>query len=105
MGKVVWTEKASVHLKAIHDYIAEDSPVYAIRFVKSLVKATIKLEAFPNAGRVVPELEHSPLKLREVVYQGYRIIYRLTPNLDAEILTVIHGRKDLLDHLNKSWIL
>ena len=57
MGKVIWTEKASAHLKAIHDYIAEDSSVYAIRFVKALVQATAKLEAFPMAGRLVPEFE------------------------------------------------
>ena len=68
MGKVIWTEKASAHLKAIHDYIAEDSPAYAIRFAKALVKATIKLEAFPMAGRLVPEFEQTSLNLREVIY-------------------------------------
>jgi toxin ParE1/3/4 len=105
VGKVIWTEKASAHLKAIHDYIAEDSPVYAIRFMKALVKATLKLEAFPKAGRHVPEFEQTPLQLREVIYHGYRIIYRLTPNLDAEIVTVSHGREDLFSNLSKEWIL
>lgn len=105
MGKVIWTEKASAHLKAIHDYIAEDSSVYAIRFVKELVKATAKLETFPMAGRLVPEFEHTSLSLREVIYQGYRIIYRLTPELDVEIVTVAHGREDLFNNLNKDWVL
>jgi toxin ParE1/3/4 len=103
VGKVIWTEKASNHLKAIHDYIAEDSSVYAIRFVKALVKATIKLQAFPMVGRMVPEFEHTSLDLREVIYQGYRIIYRVTPDLNVEIITVAHGREDLFHNLNRDW--
>jgi plasmid stabilization system protein ParE len=105
VGKVIWTEKASAHLKGIYDYIAEDSSVYAIRFVKTRVKATLKLETFPMAGRLVPEFEHTHLNLREVIYQGYRIIYQLTPNFDVEIVTVAHGREDLYNNINKDWIL
>lgn len=87
MGKIIWTEKASAHLKAIHDYITEDSSVYATRFIKSLVKATTKLEVFPMAGRLVPEFEGTSVNLREVIYQGYRIIYRLTSDQNIEIIT------------------
>lgn len=105
MGKVIWTEKAAAHLKAIHDYIAEDSPVYASRFIKALVHATLKLETFPRAGRSVPEFEHVPIALREVIYQGYRIIYRLNSDSDAEIVTVAHGREDLYNNLNRDWFL
>ena len=105
MGEIIWTEKASAHLKAIHDYIAEDSSVYAIRFIKSLVKATAKLEVYPMAGRLVPEFEGTSVNLREVIYQGYRIIYRLTPDKNVEIITVAHGREDLFNNLNKDWIL
>jgi plasmid stabilization system protein ParE len=104
VGKIIWTEKASAHLKAIHDYIAEDSSVYAIRFIKSLVNATAKLEVFPMAGRFVPEFEGTSVNLREVIYQGYRIIYRLTPDQN-EIITVSHGREDLFNNLTKDWIL
>ena len=50
MGKIIWTEKASAHLKAIHDYIAEDSVMYTTRFIKFLVKATDKLGVFPYGG-------------------------------------------------------
>ena len=105
MGKIIWTEKASAHLKAIHDYITEDSSVYATRFIKSLVKATTKLEVFPMAGRLVPEFEGTSVNLREVIYQGYRIIYRLTSDQNIEIITVAHGREDLFNNLNKDWIL
>jgi plasmid stabilization system protein ParE len=47
MVKIKWTEKASGDLEAIHKYIARDSKVYASRFIKSLISATIKLETMP----------------------------------------------------------
>lgn len=57
MGKIKWTEKASSNLQAIYDYIARDSKTYATRFIKSLIRATTKLEIMPRCGRIVPELE------------------------------------------------
>lgn len=55
---IEWSEKASSHLEAIHDYIARDSKTYATRFINSLIKATLKLEEMPRCVRVVPELEN-----------------------------------------------
>lgn len=79
--------------------------LYAIRFIKSLVKAPTKLEVFPMAGRSVPEFEGTSVDLREVIYHGYRIIYRLTPDQNVEIVTVAHGLEDLFNNLNRDWIL
>lgn len=76
MGEIKWTEKASTQLQAIHDYIAGDSKTYANRFITALIKSTLKLEAVPLCGRIVPELEG--YGFREVIYQNYRVVYRLT---------------------------
>ena len=32
--------------------------------------------------------------IREIIYQGYRIIYRLSPDT-IEIVMVVHGSRDL----------
>lgn len=72
MGKIRWTEKASNNLQTIYAYIAKDSKTYATRFIKSLIKATTKLEMMSHCGRIVPELES--YKFREVIYQNYRIV-------------------------------
>jgi toxin ParE1/3/4 len=85
MGKVIWTNKANDHLKAIHDFIAGDSPLYATNFVKELVKATRKLEVFPLIGGSVPEFKDLNMGLREVIYQGYRIIYQVNKDQHIEI--------------------
>lgn len=93
MGKIRWTEKASNHLQAIHDYIARDSRTYANRFIKSLIKSASKLQIAPRCGRIVPEFE--VYGFREVIYQNYRIVYRIKDdNEHVEILAVIHCSRD-----------
>ena len=94
MVKIKWTEKASGDLEAIHKYIARDSKVYASRFIKSLISATIKLETMPFSGRIVPELES--YGFREIVYYNYRIVYRIIePDSNIEILAVTHGAREI----------
>lgn len=102
MGKVKWTEKAGSNLQAIHDYIAKDSKTYATRFIKSLIRATIKLEQMPRCGRIVPELED--YGFREVVFQNYRIVYRLAEGSDdVEILAVVHSAREITKAVRKEW--
>jgi plasmid stabilization system protein ParE len=90
--KIRWTDPAIESLRNLHGYIAKDSEVYASSFVQRIVLAVEKLEVFPRLGRVVPEAEEEAI--RELLYQNYRIIYRIQGEL-IEILTVIHGRRDL----------
>lgn len=40
----------------------------------------------------MPEADNP--SIREVIYQGYRIIYRLCPDA-IEIVMVVHGSRDL----------
>lgn len=102
MGKVKWTEKASNNLQAIHDYIAGDSKTYASRFIKSLIQSTAKLEIMPYCGRIVPEFEI--YKFREVIYQNYRIVYRIREDTNiVEILAVVHGAREIRKALREEW--
>jgi addiction module RelE/StbE family toxin len=102
MGKVKWTEKASNNLQAIYDYIAKDSKTYAGRFIKSLIRATTKLEKMPYCGRIVPEFEN--YGLREVIYQNYRIVYRITEaSEDVEILAIVHGAREIKTAFRQDW--
>ncbi len=94
MGEIKWTEKASNHLKAIYEYIAKDSRVYAKRYVESLIASTKKLKRMPECGRSVPEFEDYPF--REIIYRNHRIVYRIHGVEEhIEILAVIHGAQDM----------
>lgn len=95
--KVVWTDRAKRNLRAIHDYIAEDSPRYAMRMVDRITRKTQSLERFPLSGHAVPEYEGDPdvgVAVRQILEGNYRIIYRVKPDR-VEVLTVIHGARQL----------
>jgi plasmid stabilization system protein ParE len=90
--KIRRTDPALESLRNLHGYIAKDSEVYATNFVQRIVLADEKLTDFPRLGRAVPEADEETI--RELLYQNYRIIDRIKNEL-IEILTVIHGHRDL----------
>jgi plasmid stabilization system protein ParE len=102
MVKVAWSAKAVSHLQGIHSYIAEDSRLYAHRFITSLIKATLRLQRLPLCGRIVPELKQT--NLREVLFRNYRIIYRFKESaLRVEIVSVIHSARDIRNLPKEEW--
>ncbi len=101
MGQIRWTEKANSHLQRIHEYIAKDSKTYATRFIISLIKATQKLETMPRIGRIIPELAN--YDFREVIYQNYRIVYKVRDNEDIEILAVLHAARNFKKVFHEKW--
>jgi toxin ParE1/3/4 len=90
--KIVWTEPAVEDLRELHAYIARDSEMYASGFVERIVLAVDRLVDHPQVGRIVPETNED--NLRELLFQRYRIIYRIKNDM-IEILSVIHGARDL----------
>lgn len=98
--KLLWSEQALLDVEHIRDYIWQDSPAYAQPFIERLLNATRRLPDFPQSGRPMPEA-NSP-SIREVIYQGYRIIYRLRPDT-IEIVMVTHGSRNLDDPENQPW--
>lgn len=100
MIRVEWTEPAVSDLENIQTYIANDSIEYASAVVERLVLAVDRLEAFPKSGRVVPESNDQTI--RELIVQGYRIIYRLKKD-SAQILAVVHGTRNLAGIKPRPW--
>ncbi len=94
---VFWTQTAERHLDAIYDYIAQDSPSYALRMVDRITRRSQQIADYPNSGRRVPELAMD--QIREVVEDPYRIIYQLKYDR-VEVLAVMHGSRQLEGRLN-----
>lgn len=90
--RVVWTEQALERLQEIDDFISQDSPARAARFVAKLLERGDSLTPFPSVGRQVPELGSKAI--REVLDGNYRIVYRVTLER-IEILTVFEGHRQL----------
>jgi len=96
--KVTWSREAGENLAEIEDFIARDSLERAVRFVDALIDhAEAILADNPRSGRVVPEISNADI--RELIYRGYRIVYRFKGNA-LEILTVFEGHRLL--RLNES---
>ena len=95
-----WSAPAIDDLKALRNFIAHGSEYYAAEFVHRILNAIEKLERFPQLGRPVPELRDAAA--REIIFQNYRILYRLRPGR-IDIAAIIHGRRDLKRKMARRW--
>ena len=83
--RVVWTDEALVRLTEIEEFIAQNSPQRAERFIDYLIQQGEQISQNPNIGRVVPEISNT--EIREIIAKKYRIVYWLKKSR-IEILTV-----------------
>ena len=90
---VKWTAHAKAQLRHIHDYIAEDSPLYAKRVTEALVQRTVDLDQLPRKGKVVSELNEEAIRERSLY--SYRILYEIKSVDLVVVLAVIHKRQHL----------
>ncbi|PIP36939.1 MAG: plasmid stabilization protein [Desulfobacterales bacterium CG07_land_8_20_14_0_80_52_14] len=88
--KIRWTHEALLRLFEIEDFISQDSPDRARKFVDQIVEHTKSLSDNPLSGRTVPEISSPDLK--ELIFRKYRIVYRMNKN-NLDILTVFDGHR------------
>ena len=98
MGEIHWSITANKSLEEIAEYIARDSPFYAVNFVERILQYTEKLVEFPKLGRVVPEFKNE--YIRELVFHNYRIVYKVTKD-SIFIVSVCHGSMDIITKSKK----
>lgn len=98
--RVEWSNSARDDLDDLVQYISRDSSFYARRFGEKIVLATRRLRDFPESGRIIPETEDH--KLREIIVQGYRVMYRLEADR-VLILAIMHGSRDWVRKDSKPW--
>jgi plasmid stabilization system protein ParE len=97
--KVFWTDVAENDLKGIIAYIALDNPVQALKKLNEIKKKAGGLYAFPEKGRVVPELKgYGILNYRELIVPPWRIIYQTTAKT-VYVMSVLDSRRNIEDLL------
>jgi toxin ParE1/3/4 len=89
---IIWSPMAIDRASEIADYIAQDKPSAAEKWIKSVFSKVEQLKSSPKIGRIVPEIgnEH----FRELIYRNYRIIYRIE-EAQISVLTIRHGKQIL----------
>ena len=91
MTAIRWSGPAIREFESALDYIARDNRDAADRLARAILRAVGRLRAFPESGRMVPELEDPAL--REVVHAPFRVIYQRQENL-VEILAVVRAEQE-----------
>jgi plasmid stabilization system protein ParE len=101
MGKINWSITALKNLEDVAEFIALDSLFYALDFTEKILSQVSTLKGFPRRGRVVPEFKKN--NIRELIYQNYRIVYKIK-RADLYIVSITHGTMDILKKAKKeSW--
>ena len=94
--KIVWTRKATRHLRASYDYWArESSPAAAGKMLDRIFSATELLERFPATGR-----RGRIAKTRELLVNPtpFLIVYRADAS-KIEVLALLHAARKWPDVL------
>lgn len=89
--QAVWTEGARDGLDGVLEYIGEDSPIAAGRFLGVVLDTAQSLRFLAERGRIVPELQRRDT--REVFVYSYRMLYQVTQS-KVHILAFLHGARD-----------
>ncbi|WP_136080451.1 type II toxin-antitoxin system RelE/ParE family toxin [Pontiella desulfatans] len=92
--KIQWSPLSIDRISEISDYIAQDSPMAAERWVHAIFDRVEQVKDFSKSGQPVPEINRKDL--RQLVIANYRIIYRIESTI-ISILTVRHCRQILPD--------
>ena len=88
--KIVWAPLAIDRVSEIAEYIAQDKPSAAEKWINTVFSKVEQLKSSPEIGRVVPEIRND--QFRELIYGNYRIIYRIEKT-KISILTIRHGKQ------------
>ncbi len=102
--KIIWSPLAIERMSEIGQYIAQDNPTAAEKWIQTIFEKVGQLEFMPEGGRVVPEIGRKDF--RELLYGNYRIIYKVGDE-QVSVLTVRHGRQllpveEILPDLDKT---
>ena len=87
---VRWSQRVRADLKAIHDYISNDSPHNAKAVAREIHRRAATLPATPHIGRRVAELHDADI--REISVHSWRVIYQRRGE-DIFIVTLVHVRR------------
>ncbi|MBF0197050.1 MAG: type II toxin-antitoxin system RelE/ParE family toxin [Planctomycetes bacterium] len=99
-----WTFTAEEDLEDILEYIAFNDGISRAEDIGLLIlEKAEKIKAYPDKGRLVPELKSiSVLAYREKIISPWRIVYRFHES-EVYVVSVLDGRRDLRRLIEQRW--
>lgn len=96
---VWWSETADNDLVSIIEYITRENPLQARKIFGEIKKRAESFNAYPDRGRMVPELQNQGITLyRELIIGPWRIMYRVSED-SVYVLSVLDSRQNVEDIL------
>ena len=90
---LVFSHLSKFDLEGIIEYYYNVSPKTASKYYQGIIKSTNRLISFPEIGRIVPEFEEDYIdKYREIIYEHYRIIYKIE-RTSIFIIRIVDSRR------------
>ncbi|MFI5202131.1 MAG: type II toxin-antitoxin system RelE/ParE family toxin [Candidatus Kapaibacterium sp.] len=62
--RIVWSDRSIDRLRAIHDFIAEESSIGAVSIIQQIFDSVEQVRMFPKSGRIVPK--YTETEVREI---------------------------------------
>jgi plasmid stabilization system protein ParE len=90
--KVRLSDEALRQIESIGDYIAQDSPQNALRWVQKIRAKIDGLANFPERHAILYTPQQSGREVRQTFYGVYRILYEIHKE-SVFVLTVRHGAR------------
>jgi toxin ParE1/3/4 len=90
--KVRLSDHAERDLLRIGEYIAKDSPLRALEFVRDLRQRTLQLGETPLAFPLISRFSAQGVRRR--VFGDYLIFYRVEAEI-VQIVRILHGARDI----------
>jgi len=91
MVEVRFSENALSDMGSIAAYIARDPEFHAAKQVERFFESIEFLRTHPRMGRMAPEVGHP--SIRERIVGNYRVMYHLSKEELAEVITVHHSAR------------
>ncbi|WP_404366502.1 type II toxin-antitoxin system RelE/ParE family toxin [Sphingomonas sp. MMS24-J45] len=89
MPRLIWSPRSGRDLADIDAYLSERDPAAAVRILRAIQSAIVRLSDYPRLGWAINE----PFRVISVRKIPYLILYRLREGV-IEIVRIRHARED-----------
>jgi plasmid stabilization system protein ParE len=89
--KISWTAAATQDLVRLHDFLASVAPEAAARVVQQLAHAPLRLRDFPRLGERLDA--YAPREIRRIIVGNYELRYEVAGG-EIFILRLWHSREN-----------
>ncbi|MEK6675341.1 MAG: type II toxin-antitoxin system RelE/ParE family toxin [Planctomycetota bacterium] len=94
--RIIPEPNVEIELEAIYQWIAESSPLNAIRWYNNCLSSIASLSELPQRCSIAPESESFGCEVRQLLHGQYRIPFTIREQA-VHVLHVRHGARAALD--------